>query len=98
MAKESSSSGIGFVCPLTIVFVTLKLCKVIDWSWLWVLSPIWLPLVVYVVLALSMFSWAIVKMFLMESKKKMDRSAVKSRFQSRLDMAIEERNKKHNAN
>ena len=27
---------------LTVVFVTLKLCNVIMWSWWWVLSPIWL--------------------------------------------------------
>lgn len=27
---------------LTIVFVILKLCKVISWSWWWVFSPIWL--------------------------------------------------------
>ena len=27
---------------MAIVFITLKLCKVIDWSWWWVLSPIWI--------------------------------------------------------
>lgn len=27
---------------LTIAFVVLKLCKVIDWSWWWVLSPLWI--------------------------------------------------------
>ena len=27
---------------LTIVFIVLKLCGVISWSWLWVLSPIWI--------------------------------------------------------
>ena len=26
---------------VTIVFVVLKLCGVIDWSWWWVLSPMW---------------------------------------------------------
>lgn len=29
---------------LTIAFVVLKLCEVIDWSWWWVLSPLWIPL------------------------------------------------------
>ena len=33
---------IGFPGLLTIAFVVLKLCKVIDWSWVWVLSPIWM--------------------------------------------------------
>lgn len=31
-----------FTGALTIVFVVLKLCKVINWSWWWVLSPIWI--------------------------------------------------------
>ena len=28
---------------LTIVFIILKLTNIIAWSWLWVLSPIWIP-------------------------------------------------------
>jgi hypothetical protein len=46
MSKESTSSngGIGFVGLLTIVFITLKLCGVIDWSWWWVLSPLWISI------------------------------------------------------
>lgn len=36
-SSSSSSGGIGFVGLLTIVFITLKLTKVIDWSWWWVL-------------------------------------------------------------
>lgn len=37
--ENSSSGGIGFTGLLTIVFITLKLCSVINWSWWWVLSP-----------------------------------------------------------
>lgn len=37
------SGGIGFCDLLTIVFIVLKLYGVIQWSWLWVLSPIWIP-------------------------------------------------------
>lgn len=40
--KSSSSGGIGFSGLLTIVFITLKLCHVINWPWWWVLSPIWI--------------------------------------------------------
>lgn len=39
----SSSSGIGFAGLLAIVFIILKLVGVIDWSWWWVLAPIWIP-------------------------------------------------------
>ena len=38
---QTASGGIGFTGLLTIVFIVLKLCHVIDWSWWWVLSPIW---------------------------------------------------------
>lgn len=44
MSKESTASnGIGFGGLLTIVFITLKLTKVIAWSRWWVLSPILIP-------------------------------------------------------
>jgi len=39
----SSSGGIGFCGLLAILFIALKLTDNIDWSWLWVLSPIWIP-------------------------------------------------------
>ncbi|MBE2213506.1 MAG: hypothetical protein IAE82_06510 [Opitutaceae bacterium] len=36
------SGPVGFVGLLTIVFVTLRLLGRIDWSWWWVLSPLWI--------------------------------------------------------
>lgn len=44
------SSGIGFCGLLTIVFIVLKLLKVINWSWLWVLSPIWIPIIIVILI------------------------------------------------
>lgn len=41
-STTTQSGGIGFVGLLTIVFITLKLTGYIDWSWWWVLSPIWI--------------------------------------------------------
>lgn len=41
--SKTTSGGIGFLGLLTIAFVVLKLCKVIDWSWWWVTCPIWGP-------------------------------------------------------
>lgn len=32
----------GFGTLLGIAFIVLKLCKVIDWAWIWVLAPIWI--------------------------------------------------------
>lgn len=39
--STSSSGGIGFISLLAVAFIVLKLCKVINWPWIWVLSPIW---------------------------------------------------------
>lgn len=33
---------------LTVLFVGLKLTNYIDWSWLWVLAPLWIPVVVVI--------------------------------------------------
>lgn len=35
-----ATSGIGFLELLTLAFIVLKLTKVINWSWWWVLMPI----------------------------------------------------------
>lgn len=47
--SSSNGGGIGFTGLLTIVFIILKLTGVIAWSWWWVLSPIWISLLIAVV-------------------------------------------------
>ena len=43
----------NFLSWLTLVFIVLKLCGVIGWSWVWVASPIWgAMVVVFPILAL----------------------------------------------
>ena len=32
----------SFSTLLALAFIILKLCKVITWSWIWVLAPIWI--------------------------------------------------------
>jgi len=39
---------------LTAIFVTLKLCGVITWSWLWVLSPLWIGLILAIIAGIVM--------------------------------------------
>lgn len=49
MAESKSTGGsIGFTSLLGIVFIVLKLCDVIHWSWWWVLSPIWIPVLIII--------------------------------------------------
>jgi len=48
-------SGIGFTGLLAIVFIVLKLIGTIDWSWWWVLSPLWIvPLLVIIIFIMIM--------------------------------------------
>ena len=53
--KTTVNGGIGFVGLLTIAFIVLKLMGVIKWSWLWVLSPIWISIIVWIVVVLVLF-------------------------------------------
>lgn len=50
MENNGAKGGIGFVGLLQIAFIVLKLCGVIKWSWLWVLSPLWISAIIGVVL------------------------------------------------
>ena len=52
MKDTKTTSTIGFCDLLAVLFIALKLCKVISWSWLWVLSPIWIPLAIAAVLCM----------------------------------------------
>ena len=45
-----SFGGVGFTGLLTVVFIVLKLLGVIDWSWVWVLSPAWIGICLFVFL------------------------------------------------
>ncbi len=57
-SSSSSNGGIGFAGLLTIVFIVLKLCKVINWSWLWVLSPIWISIALIIIIVIIMLIYA----------------------------------------
>ena len=41
-SKVNVNIGGGFLGLLTLLFITLKLCGVIAWSWWWVLAPLWM--------------------------------------------------------
>ena len=60
MNEDKNSGGITFWGLLQIVFITLKLCKVVDWPWLWVLAPIWIGVVIVVSIAVVFIISALV--------------------------------------
>lgn len=45
-SRETLNVNVGglFSTLLAIAFIVLKLCHVIEWSWLWVLAPLWIPI------------------------------------------------------
>ena len=57
LGNESNGSN-GALSILLIAFVILKLCHVIDWSWWWVLSPLWIPfiLLIIIIILISYFT------------------------------------------
>ena len=44
MKNQASSNGLGLGSVLVMIFLVLKLCGLISWSWWWVFSPVWIPL------------------------------------------------------
>lgn len=70
-SSSSSSGGIGFVGLLTIVFITLKLCNVIQWSWWWVLAPMWIGVAIVLLVLLGVLAWFVLD----ERRKKRERAA-----------------------
>ena len=56
-STASAKGGIGFTGLLTIVFIVLKLCHVIDWAWVWILSPLWISFIVGVLFVIGFAYW-----------------------------------------
>lgn len=42
-----------FLPLLCLLFIALKLCHVIAWSWIWVLAPLWMPLTISLLIVLG---------------------------------------------
>jgi len=59
--QSSRNGGIGFVGLLTIVFIVLKLTNVITWSWVWVLSPIWISTILIIIALIAVFIYIATK-------------------------------------
>ena len=67
MATQAQSGGIGTLGLLGVVFVTLKLCGVIDWSWWWVTLPFWGSLAL--VLAVSLIGLVVAAVITLFERK-----------------------------
>lgn len=43
---NQQASGVSGLFLLFLLFLGLKLTHFIDWSWLWVFAPLWIPFVI----------------------------------------------------
>ena len=50
MEKSIKSSGVGFCGALFITFFVLKVLNLLDWSWVWVFAPLWIPVALIILL------------------------------------------------
>lgn len=56
MKTSEAATGVSFLQLLTVLFIGLKLGNVINWSWWWVLAPLWIPVgIALVVLMVALF-------------------------------------------
>lgn len=56
-SNNSSGGGSIFMSLLAILFIGLKLTGFIDWSWWWVLAPIWGPIALVIVIIAVALPW-----------------------------------------
>lgn len=80
----------SFSTLLQVAFIVLKLCGIIDWSWWWVMSPLWIGLSL-VVLVFAVFGLV---SYLSDKPKKPElNERGKSKWQERLEQVQEAQKK-----
>lgn len=55
--NKKYNNSITFLDGLTLLFVGLKLTGYINWSWWWVLSPLWIPVCIVIIVVLLIMLW-----------------------------------------
>jgi hypothetical protein len=56
----ATGGGISLSSLIFLVFLVLKLCNVIDWSWWWVTAPLWIPFAFVIAIFVVVVLFAIV--------------------------------------
>ncbi len=78
--KSNTGGGLSLTAVLFVVFLVLKLTGNIDWSWLWVTSPLWIPLAFFVSIVVLVFT-----IFMLLLSLGFDFASVKDKFENILD-------------
>lgn len=45
--------GLASVMLLTNIFIILKLCNIITWSWWWIFAPLWIPFTIFAIIVIG---------------------------------------------
>lgn len=64
MSSNKNSGGYGLPIIIFVVFLVLKLTNNIDWSWIWVTSPLWIPFAFILGISLLILSVIIISLLL----------------------------------
>jgi len=60
MKNDAKTSETNIWTILLVVFVVLKLTHTIEWKWIWVLSPLWIPIAIVIVAAIIINSISVI--------------------------------------
>lgn len=64
MSNNKNNGGFGLPVILFIVFLVLKLTNNIDWSWIWITSPLWIPFALIFSIVISIFAIIVIALLL----------------------------------
>ena len=97
--NNTTAGGIGFCGLLAVAFIVLKLTGVINWSWLWVLAPIWIPTAITLAIIVIVLVATLVRELTKggrrmkppeERRALLDRAITTYGAPAQMDMAVEE--------
>jgi hypothetical protein len=64
-----NGSGLSVASILGLIFIVLKLTNYIEWSWLWVLSPFWIPISIVLLIVFVIIGVTLIRYFFFNKKE-----------------------------
>ena len=58
--EKATNKSVGFFELLFLLFLGLKLANFIDWSWVWVFAPLWIPAVAVIMVLGVVFAYLVI--------------------------------------
>ena len=66
IGKVAVTVGPTFLESLTLVFIILKLIHKIDWPWIWVLAPTWIPVALILIIIAAVVGWSVFSVYVLK--------------------------------